>query len=69
MFLRYMAANQRCKFAEDTIQTETENMEQLSKMVEEKFSEVRTLTVSVAFSNYEHCTMLHEGVPCVSLCS
>lgn len=39
---RYMAANQRCKFAEDTIQTETENMEQLSKMVEEKFSEVRT---------------------------
>ena len=39
---RYMAANQRCKFAEDTIQTETENMEQLSKMVEEKVSEVRT---------------------------
>ena len=37
-----MAANQRCKFAEDTIQRETENMEQLSKMVEEKFNEVRT---------------------------
>ena len=36
-----MAANQRCKLAEETIQGETENMEQLSKMVEEKFSEVR----------------------------
>ena len=36
-----MAANQRCKFAEETIQRETENMEQLSRTVEEKFNEVR----------------------------
>ena len=40
-----MAANQRCKFAEDTIQRETENMEQLSKMVEDKFDEVRIIVL------------------------
>lgn len=39
--LRYMAANERCKSAEETIKRETENMEQLSKTVEEKFNEVR----------------------------
>ena len=40
---RYMAANQRCKMAEDTIKYETKNVGQYSKMVEEKFKEVRTL--------------------------
>lgn len=37
---RYMAASRRCKFAEDTIETESKNVEQLTKVVEEKFSEV-----------------------------
>lgn len=37
---RYMAANERCKSAEQTIQRETENMEQLSKAVDKKFNEV-----------------------------
>ena len=37
---RYMAANERCKSAEQTIQRETRNMEQLSKAVDEKFKEV-----------------------------
>lgn len=46
-----MEANQRCKFAEETIQTETTNVEQLTKIVEEKFNEVRivaemTFTIS-----------------------
>ena len=36
-----MAANTRCKSAEETIQRETDNMEQLSKAVDEKFSEVK----------------------------
>ena len=40
MICRYMAANERCKSAEQTIQRETENMEQLSKAVDEKFNEV-----------------------------
>ena len=37
-----MAASQRCKFAEETIETETRNLEQLNATVEEKFSEVPT---------------------------
>lgn len=37
---RYMAANQRCKTAEDTINSETRNVERYSKMVEERFNEV-----------------------------
>lgn len=35
-----MAASRRCKFAEDTIEVESKNVEQLTKVVEEKFSEV-----------------------------
>lgn len=37
---RYMAASRQCKFAEETIETETRNVEQLNATVEEKFSEV-----------------------------
>ena len=35
-----MAASRRCKFAEETIETETRNVEQLNATVEEKFNEV-----------------------------
>ena len=35
-----MAANERCKTAEETIERETKNMDELSKAVKEKFSEV-----------------------------
>ena len=42
---RYMAANQRCKMAEDTIKYETKNVEQYSKMVEEKFEEVSRIVM------------------------
>ncbi len=37
---RYMAANQRCKTAEETINSETRNVEHYSKLVEERFNEV-----------------------------
>lgn len=37
---RYMAASRWCKFAEETIETETRNVEQLNATVEVKFSEV-----------------------------
>lgn len=47
-----MAANQRCKSAEETIQRETENMEQLSKMVEEKFNEVSLESITFNFWLY-----------------
>lgn len=40
---RYMAASRRCKFAEETIETETRNVEQLNATVEEKFCEVRAI--------------------------
>ncbi len=36
-----MAANERCKKAEDTIKSQTGNVERYSKLVEEKFNEVR----------------------------
>ncbi len=39
---RYMAANQRCKTAEETINSETRNVERYSKLVEERFNEVQT---------------------------
>ena len=35
-----MLANQRCKTAEETIETETTNVEQLSKIVKEKEEQV-----------------------------
>ena len=35
-----MAASRWCKFAEETIETETRNVEQLNATVEVKFSEV-----------------------------
>ena len=41
-----MAASWRCKFAEETIETETRNVEKLNAVVEEKFSEVPTIKSS-----------------------
>lgn len=38
-----MTANGRCKFAEETIETETKNVEELSKTVDKKFKEVCTV--------------------------
>ena len=52
LYSRYMDANQRCKSAEETIQRETENMEQLSKMVEEKFNEVSLESIKFNFWPY-----------------
>jgi len=38
-----MAANQRCKSAEDTIRQESANVEHYSKLVDERFNEISPL--------------------------
>ena len=43
-----MAANQRCKLAEETIATETRNVKELSKTVEDKFNEVSSKHILIS---------------------
>ncbi len=47
LLCRYMAANERCKTAENTIESQTGNVERYSKLVDEKFNEVHTYMYTV----------------------